>query len=71
MTRREVKQPLMSYRDAAGVWRHAMRGEGVDVDDDDLERFDAVNDPDAPSTTAGTPKAAPKKQAAKKAAPRK
>ena len=55
MTKREVKQVLASYRDADGVWRHALAGETVDVDPEDLGRFDELNEPDKPK------KAAPRK----------
>jgi hypothetical protein len=43
MTKRQVQIPLMSYRDPDGAWRHALSGEDVDVDDDDIERFDKLN----------------------------
>ncbi len=42
----------MSYRDPEGVWRHALRGEDIDVDPEHLEAFDKVNDPDKVSTPA-------------------
>jgi hypothetical protein len=54
MVRREVNQPLISYRDPEGRIRHALQGEGVDVDDEWLEGFDAAN---------GFPQSRPKKQA--------
>ena len=43
MTKRQVLEPLMSYRDVDGVWRHALKGEQVDVAADDVGRFDALN----------------------------
>ena len=43
MPRRQVQQALLSYRDADGTWRHALAGESVDVDADDVERFDRLN----------------------------
>lgn len=56
MTRREVKQPLMSYRDPEGRIRHTLQveGEGVDVGQEWLDAFDAAN---------GSPQSRPKKQA--------
>ena len=54
MVRREIKQPLMSYRDPEGRIRHALQGEGVDVGDEWLEAFDEAN---------GSPQPRPKKQA--------
>ena len=43
MTKREVQQGLLSYRDAEGVWRHALAGTEVDVDPKFLEEFDRLN----------------------------
>ena len=60
MTKREVQQGLLSYRDADGVWRHALGGETVDVDPKFLEEFDGLNEPDKPKKAA-TKKAAPRK----------
>jgi hypothetical protein len=60
MTKRQVLEGLLSYRDVDGVWQHALGGTEVDVHADDLKRFDEANEPDKP-----------KKAAAKKAAPRK
>ena len=57
MVRREVKHPLMSYRDPDGRIRHALQGEGVDVGEEWLEACDAAN---------GTPQSRPKKQSPKK-----
>jgi len=57
MPEREVKQTLASYRDADGVLRYALAGEMVDVEADDLKRFDEAN--------GGAP--APKKRPPKKA----
>jgi hypothetical protein len=57
MPERAVKQTLASYRDADGVLRYALAGEMVDVEADDLERFDEAN--------GGAP--APKKRPPKKA----
>jgi len=54
MVRREVKLPLISYRDPEGRIRHALQGEGVDVGDEWLEAFDEAN---------GTPQSRPPKQA--------
>jgi hypothetical protein len=63
VVRREVKRPLISYRDPDGRIRHALQGEGVDVGQEWLEAFDKAN---------GTPQSRPKKQAPpKKRAPRK
>lgn len=60
MTKRQVQQGLASYRDADGVWRHALAGTEVDVHADDLKRFDEANG------TAPEKKAPAKKQAAPK-----
>ena len=57
MVRREVKHPLMSYRDPEGKVRHALQGEGVDVGAEWLEAFDKAN---------GPPQSQPKKQATPK-----
>jgi hypothetical protein len=74
--RRQVQQGLLSYRDTDGVWRHALKGESVDVAADDLERFDQLNfGPDytpkvkGPATTEPSPtsRRSVKKAAAKKA----
>jgi hypothetical protein len=54
MVRREVKHPLISYRDPEGRIRHALQGEGVDVGDAWLEAFDEDN---------GTPQSRSTKQA--------
>lgn len=65
MPRRQVHRPLASYRDADGSWRHALAGENVDVHEDFLASFDAINDPTgshAPKRVGGTP---PKKAARK------
>jgi hypothetical protein len=43
MVTRQVQQPLVSYRAVDGSWRHALSGENVDVDPDDVERFDRLN----------------------------
>ncbi len=43
MVKRQVLEPLVSYRDADGVWRHALQGEQVDVDPDYLDEFDRLN----------------------------
>lgn len=44
MVKRQVKQPMMSYREAeTGAWRHALSGEVVDVASDDTARFDPLN----------------------------
>ena len=59
MTKRHVVQGLMSYRDPEGVWRHALRGEDIDVDPEHLEAFDKVNDPDKVSTPAPPKKKGP------------
>jgi len=77
MTKRQIQQPLMSYRDADGVWRHGLKGEGVDVASADLARFDQLNDPEGkytpkakgPATTEPSPtsRRSVKKAAAKKA----
>ena len=75
--KRQVQQPLMSYRAADGAWRHALAGEQVDVDPDDVERFDKLNFANTdtpprqrrPATTEPTPtsRRSTKKAAAKKA----
>ena len=57
MPERAVKQTLASYRDADGVLRYALAGEMVDVEADDVKRFDEAN--------GGAP--APKKRPPKKA----
>ena len=77
MTRRQVEQALVSYRDADGTWRHALKGEGIDVDPNDLERFDRLNlgdyykppRPKGPATTDPSPtsRRSVKKAAAKTA----
>ena len=78
VTKRQVQQGLLSYRDTAHVWRHALSGENVDVDPEDLERFDKLNDPEGehapkrpkgPATTEPKPdsRRTVKKQAAKAA----
>lgn len=80
MVRRQIQQPMMSFRDVDGVWRHALKGESVDVAADDLQRFDPLNfGPDytpkkrGPAKTEPTPtsRRSTKRAAAKKAAPRK
>ena len=43
MAKRQIQQPLMSYRDSDGTWRHGLKGESVDIAADDLERFDKLN----------------------------
>ena len=48
MTRREVRQAMLSYRDIEGVWLHALKGEGISVHPDYLAEFDRLNDPDRP-----------------------
>lgn len=63
MTKRQVLEPLVSYRDVHGVWRHALKNEVVDVHADYLEEFDALNfansatppRPRGPATTEPTP----------------
>ena len=55
MTEREVKQPLVSYRDKDGAIRHALQGQVVDVHPDHIKEFDALNGGPPPKT-----KAAPK-----------
>jgi hypothetical protein len=77
MVKRQVLEPLVSYRDADGVWRHALQGEQVDVAPDDLARFDALNfinsatppKPKGPATTEPSPtsRRTTKKAAAKAA----
>ena len=71
MVKRQVLEPLVSYRDADGVWRQ------VDVAPDDLARFDALNfinsatppKPKGPATTEPSPtsRRTTKKAAAKAA----
>jgi hypothetical protein len=48
MVKRQVLEPLVSYRDVDGGWRHALKGEGVDVHADYLDDFDKLNEPDRP-----------------------
>jgi hypothetical protein len=43
MAEREVKQPLVSYRDLDGQVRHALLGEKVDVHPDHTKEFDDLN----------------------------
>ena len=80
MTKRQVLEGLLSYRDTDGVWRHALRGETVDVHADYLEEFDALNYANSdtpprkrgPATTEPTPDSRREtKKAAAKAAGRK
>lgn len=65
MTKRTVVIGMVTYIDADGARRIGVAGEQVDVHADDLERFDAVQG----IVRVDVP--APKKQAAKKAAPKK
>jgi hypothetical protein len=77
MTKRQVQQALVSYRDTDGVWRHALAGETVDVDPGDVDRFDKLNYGDkykplrkrGPATQEPSPtsRRSTKKAAAKKA----
>jgi hypothetical protein len=60
MTKRQIRKPLMSYRGSDGVWRHGLNSEDVDVSADDLERFDAANEPD--KAKAPAKKAAPRRK---------
>jgi hypothetical protein len=76
MVKRQVQQPLMSYRDTDGQWRHALSGEDVDVHPEHAADFDKLNWPDSPPPRKRGPAAAEpsptsrrtvKKQAAKAA----
>jgi hypothetical protein len=77
MVKRQVKQPLMSYRDVDGTWRHALAGEVIDVASDDTGRFDPLNygadytpaKPKGPAAQPASPtsRRTVKKQAAKAA----
>ena len=68
MTKRQVQQPLVSYRGVDGGWRHALAGEQVDVDPKDLDRFDGLNFANTRTPPRKkTPPPAPKKAAAKAA----
>ena len=61
MVKRQVQQGLLSYRDSDGVWRHALKGEVIDVAADDTQRFDPLNfGPDyAPPKVKGPAKQEP------------
>ena len=71
MVKRQVAQVLMSYRGSDGKWRHALKNEVVDVGEDYVDAFDAVNDPAGHRTPAAKKTAPQKKTAARKAAPKK
>ena len=63
MTNRQVKIPLVSYRDREGRVRHALQYENIDVGAEWLEDFDRLNlgddytprKPKGPAVTKPTP----------------
>jgi hypothetical protein len=62
VTKRQVQQGLLSYRDADGAWRHALQGEEVDVHADDLKRFDEANGGEPEGAAPAKKATAPKKK---------
>ena len=67
MTKRTVQSGMVTYTDTNGVRRMGQAGEEVDVQADDLKRFDKLNGGvEATEKAAPVKKAAPKKVARRK-----
>ncbi len=64
MAKRVVHVGLATYRraDVPDLWAYAMRGESVDVHDDDIERFEGLNAPGPRPAPEPEPTPAPNPQ---------